>query len=237
MKSKIIEHPTLGAIFYKKNKRSKRVTIRVKEEGKIYVTLPYQISYQQAVQLVNNHRLWVEEQVDKRTQEQLQKALNWESNFLIGEQKLSLKPYDGKDLKFQTYAEELVLFVPQKWNLEASIYQNALKDKLTEILRKFAKLHLPARTHYWADYHQIKINAVRVKKVQTRWGSCSSKGNINLSLYLMLLPKAWIDYVICHELAHIAHPNHSTAFWEHLEELLPGARQLDKALGQYKRPF
>ena len=83
----------------------------------------------------------------------------------------------------------------------------------------------------------ILINAIRVKKVKTRWGSCSSKSNINLSLYLMLLSDDLIDYVILHELAHIKHQNHSAAFWNHLEDLLPGSKQLDKALNGYRIPF
>ena len=53
----------------------------------------------------------------------------------------------------------------------------------------------------------------------------------------MLLPDELIDYVILHELAHIKHQNHSPAFWNHLENLLPNSKKLDKALNQYQIPF
>ena len=234
---KVITHPTLGDILYKKNKRSRRITIRVKEGGKIQVTLPYYTRYQQAIKVVAKHVIWIEEQLEKRAQQTLQKALDWDSKFTVRTQELQFFPHQGQQLQLEETPQQLLLFVPQDWNLTTEKYQEMLKAGVIEVLRKVAKAYLPVRTRYWAAYHQIKINNVRVKKVQTRWGSCSSKGNINLSLHLMLLPDTWIDYVICHELAHIAHPNHSFAFWAHLEELLPGAQQLDKALNQYQRPF
>ncbi|MGH1336446.1 MAG: M48 family metallopeptidase [Aureispira sp.] len=235
--NKVIPHAILGDILYKKNKRSKRITIRVKEGGKVQVTLPYYARYQQAIQVVNKHVAWIKEQLQKTAQQALQKALDWDTRLTIRTQELHLQPQEGKRLQVQENAKQLLLLVPQDWNLETVAHQQALQAGIIEVLRKAAKAYLPARTRYWAAYHHIKIENVRVKKVQTRWGSCSSKGNINLSLHLMLLPDPWIDYVICHELAHIAHPNHSAAFWAHLEELLPGAKQIDKALNQYQRPF
>ncbi len=53
----------------------------------------------------------------------------------------------------------------------------------------------------------------------------------------MLLPDVLIDYVIYHELAHIKHQNHSAAYWQHLEQLLPGAKQLDAAMKHQQMPF
>lgn len=235
--NKIITHPTLGDILYKKNRRSKRVSIRVKEGGKVEVTLPASIPFQQAVQVVDQHVDWISQQLKKTAQQQLQRAIDWNSQFSILGKVLQLKPHAGEHLTMQETTENILLLVPQDWDIQASQYQEFLKKGLVETLRIFAKQYLPKRTHYWANHHQIKINKVFIKNVKTRWGSCSNRGNINLSVHLMLLPAAWIDYVICHELAHIAHPNHSPAFWAHLEKLLPGAKKIDKALNQYQRPF
>lgn len=237
MMNKVIPHPSLGDILYKKNKRSKRVTIRVKEGGKVQVTLPTSLPYQQATQVVNQHVAWISQQLEKASQKQLQRVVDWDSQFSILGKKLQLKAHEREYLTLQEEAEELFLLVPQNWELVDPDYQAAIKKGLIETLRIFAKRYLPQRTHYWANHHQIQINKVFIKNVKTRWGSCSNKGNINLSVHLMLLPSAWIDYVICHELAHIAHPNHSPAFWAHLEKLLPGAQKIDKALNKYQRPF
>lgn len=235
--NKVITHPTLGDILYKKNKRSKRITIRVREGGNIQVTLPYRARYEQALQVVTQHISWIQEQLQKTKQQQKEKALDWDTRLAIRDQQFQLQAHEGQRLQLRITAQTLHLLVPQTWDIQEPTHQASLQHALIEVLRKVAKAYLPARTQYWAKYHQIKIENIRVKNVKTRWGSCSSKGNINLSLHLMLLPDPWIDYVICHELAHIAHPNHSPAFWAHLENLLPGALQIDKALNKYRRPF
>ena len=69
-----------------------------------------------------------------------------------------------------------------------------------------------------------------VRLQRSRWGSCSSAKTISLNAKLLFLPRDLAQYVLAHELAHIAHLNHSPAFWGFLETVLPGARILDKAL-------
>jgi predicted metal-dependent hydrolase len=60
----------------------------------------------------------------------------------------------------------------------------------------------------------VKYTKIKIKDNSTRWGSCSSKGNLNFSLYLVAFPINVIDYVIIHELAHLKEFNHSKKFWE-----------------------
>ena len=60
----------------------------------------------------------------------------------------------------------------------------------------------------------VKYTKIKIKDNSTRWGSCSSKGNLNFSLYLVAFPMSIIDYVIIHELAHLKEFNHSKKFWE-----------------------
>jgi predicted metal-dependent hydrolase len=69
-----------------------------------------------------------------------------------------------------------------------------------------------------------------VRLQRSRWGSCSSAKTISLNAKLLFLPRDLAQYVLDHELAHIAHLDHSPAFWALLERLRPGARTLDKAL-------
>ena len=86
-----------------------------------------------------------------------------------------------------------------------------------------------------------KNTTLRIKnwqlKTKTRWGSCSFKNNINLSLHLMRLREELIDYVILHELVHTKVKNHSREFWTTLDIYCPKSKSLDKELKKYSLRF
>ncbi len=74
------------------------------------------------------------------------------------------------------------------------------------------------------------FNTVRLKYLTSRWGSCSKKGNINLSLRLLLAPKEVMHYVIIHELAHLQEMNHSAKFWSLVASVMPNYKTYEKWL-------
>jgi len=89
----------------------------------------------------------------------------------------------------------------------------AIQAAIEHFYRQQAKLYLPQRTREIAAALGFEYERVRIKNQRTRWGSCSSKRNLNFNLRLMMtLPDA-IDYIIIHELCHLVHMNHSPAFW------------------------
>lgn len=89
-----------------------------------------------------------------------------------------------------------------------------------ESLRAQAKAELPLRLAELAARYGFKYNRVAIKHNATNWGSCSSKGNINLNLNIMRLPKVLQDYVLLHELCHLRHHDHGHAFHLLLEHVL-----------------
>ena len=119
-----------------------------------------------------------------------------------------------------TRAKEFLLENKQK--LLRKIHQqrtDQLPPDIDEVaLRKKAQSLLPARLASLAESHGFKYTNVKIRKNKTRWGSCSSKGTINLSIYLMLLPDHLIEYVLLHELCHTVQMNHSPAFWALLNQ-------------------
>lgn len=101
-------------------------------------------------------------------------------------------------------------------------------------LRQQANAHLPQLIAQLAKEHGFRYQRLNIRKSRTRWGSCSSKGTISLSLYLMRLPAHLIEYVILHELCHTIEMNHSPAFWELLNQHTDGkAKSLRKELKNY----
>ena len=89
-----------------------------------------------------------------------------------------------------------------------------------EAMRRQAKAQLPGRLAELAARYGFTYNRVAIKHNATNWGSCSSKGNINLNLNIVRLPKVLQDYVLLHELCHLRHQDHGHAFYLLLEHVL-----------------
>lgn len=89
-----------------------------------------------------------------------------------------------------------------------------------EALRRKAKEELPPRLAALAARYGFVFNKVTIKHNATNWGSCSSKGNINLNLNIVRLPRVLQDYVLLHELCHLRHQDHGYAFHLLLEHVL-----------------
>ena len=103
-----------------------------------------------------------------------------------------------------------------------------------EELRRQAKEYLPGRLYYLANLFGFQYNTLRIKHNSSNWGSCSSKGNINLNLNLMRVPQDLQDYVMLHELCHLKYLNHSPQFHALLESVCPGHREKQRRLKEYK---
>ena len=89
-----------------------------------------------------------------------------------------------------------------------------------DAMRRQAKAQLPGRLAELAARYGFTYNRVAIKHNASNWGSCSTKGNINLNLNIMRLPKVLQDYVLIHELCHLRHPDHGHGFHLLLEHLL-----------------
>lgn len=88
-----------------------------------------------------------------------------------------------------------------------------------------AKRIFPERTAYFAKRMDVDYGRITIREQKTRWGSCSSKGNLNFNWKLVLLDPELLDYVVVHELAHRREMNHSVAFWKVVEAEFPDYRE------------
>ena len=98
---------------------------------------------------------------------------------------------------------------------------DALSDLEIEKLKKDAKVYLKERTEYFAMIMGLNYGRITITSAKTRFGSCSSKGNICYSYRLMLYPEAAREYVVVHELSHLVLMNHSKKFYSLIEKILP----------------
>ncbi len=112
------------------------------------------------------------------------------------------------------------IFLPEITDLKDMRYQLFCNKAIEELVRRRARQILPARLARLATRHGLTYNRVALKNVRTRWGSCSSLGNINLSIWLVLVPERLVDYVLIHELSHLKEMNHSPRFWHEVDRMM-----------------
>ncbi len=80
---------------------------------------------------------------------------------------------------------------------------------------------ITSRIKPYSETTGLKYNRISITSAKTRWGSCSSKGNMSFSWRLVMTPLTVIDYVIVHELAHLAEHNHSARYWDKVYQYFP----------------
>lgn len=93
-----------------------------------------------------------------------------------------------------------------------------------------ALIEIPKRVKKYAQVVGVTYGRITIRSQRSRFGSCSSKGNLNFNCILMLFPDEVIDYVVVHELCHRIHMNHSAAFYAEVERVFPEYRKCKKWL-------
>ena len=89
---------------------------------------------------------------------------------------------------------------------------------------------IPGRVAHFAPLVGVTYGRITVRNQRTRWGSCSSKGNLNFNCLLMLAPPEILDYVVVHELCHRKEMNHSPKFWAEVAKVMPDYKERQKWL-------
>ncbi|MEE2761668.1 MAG: SprT family zinc-dependent metalloprotease [Pseudomonadota bacterium] len=94
-----------------------------------------------------------------------------------------------------------------------------LPRRYTDWLRRQAKAEITSRAHPLAERIGVRVRRITVRDTKSRWGSCSSGGNLSFSWRLVMAPEWIMDYVVAHEVAHLRHANHGPTFWALVAEL------------------
>ena len=128
----------------------------------------------------------------------------------------------------------ILLHVPM--NQWSAISRSQDYSEHHEVLRQFYKresiIYITERVKFWAKEMSSHPSKLSFREPKSRWGSCSSKGSINLNWRLILFKPSVVDYVIVHELSHLKHLNHSNDFWQHVQKFCPDYEICEKELKQ-----
>jgi predicted metal-dependent hydrolase len=209
-----------------RRKGSRHLRLRLGHQNQLRVTLPWNCPERTAWAFVEDQREWIERQLAEAPPAlELSAFLDRQRWVSVDGQRCSVqlsRSWRSVDLGWRLVdgVGPLVL----DWPLAAD------EADLKQIVRSFAKKALFARLLDQATRLHIQVPKLTVRDQASRWGSCSASARISLNWRLLLLAPELQDYIILHELAHLAEMNHSKRFWALLERYDPDRRAHEAAL-------
>jgi predicted metal-dependent hydrolase len=188
--------------------RARNLKIKILPDGSVVVVKPkYGFFFKSVEQFIKENSAWIE-----RNQQKIlahKKPASSQKNEIVVFGKTYKKVIDfsaGKKIGIHIIGEELHIN-------PVSDSPASIKKALETFLKTTAEKYIVPRTHQLAKQMGIQFGNITLRSQKTRWGSCSSAGNLNFNWQLVHSPPAVIDYVIVHELAHRKQMNHSDKFW------------------------
>ena len=235
MTEKIIHFDGVSEILFRHSIKARHLSISVRPFAGVRVSIPIGMSYNSAIRLVSEKKLWIKQHLDKMKEfEKQQTMFDENSGYCTKHHKLDLRKAERKNISIRISKGKINVIYPTELKSDSKEIQTAIRKGIERALKVEAKKYLPEKVKELAVKFDLNYNKLTLKNLKSRWGSCSRKNNINLSIHLMRLPDHLIDYVILHELAHTVHHNHSNRFWALVDKVTDGAKSLDKELRKYR---
>ena len=200
--------------------KRKTIGIRISSLEGVVVTAPINCPIREIEKVLKEKEGWIIKSLKEVEVELTAEQLMGEGGSL-----LYLGSYYPLRLRYSSLRSSLVTLKEGEAELRLSALLQFYEDerKLAVIkelkawYRERAYEYLKERLDYYSLMVGVEYNSLTIKDVKSRWGSCSSKGNINLDIKLMLLPPELIDYIVLHEVCHLKEMNHSKKYWSLVE--------------------
>ena len=197
--------------------RKKTATVKV-EQGKVSVVVPDDLSDQRIQEVVNNKTRWVREKLLIQSKYYPVKPKEYVAGecfaYLGKNYRLKIQSGTHRDVKLKT--GRLVVTLPEQMNIPMEV-----KKALEGWYRHHALLKLFEKVARYAEIVGVTANSVEIKTFKSRWGSCSTSRDVTFNWKIVIAPNRIVDYVVVHELCHMKHHDHSTAFWSSVEKVIP----------------
>lgn len=205
-------------------KRSNRKTVAIHvRDGLVEVRAPHTMPISYIEEFIVSKEKWILDKLASSI-ERFEKKENFELGYgddlLYRGAQYPLRAQQGKLMGFDEHG----FFVPPNLSAEE------IKYAVVQIYRLLAKRDLGEKVGRLSEQMGLRPNSIKINSAKTRWGSCSSKSNLNFSWMLMMADDEVIDYIVVHELAHLKEMNHSNRFWDIVEKHFPDYADCKKRL-------
>lgn len=190
----------------KRSSKSLSLRISINAKAEVIVSAPKLIPEFMIRKFVENQKEWIESNLAKVKKTQVEVKTD---ELYIFDKKYQVIVNNSADKIGVTVKNGQILVN----NLSAKT-PSKIQQQIEEFLKKTASKYITTRTQDLAKKMEINYKRISLKEQSSRWGSCSSYGNLNFNWRLVHYSPAIIDYVIIHELTHRLEMNHSKKFWE-----------------------
>lgn len=204
--------------------RAKYIRIKISNSGDLSVVLPKGISEKHAHSFIRKKSQWIFNNLQKITTNDSGKYPDcidlelldehWEIQYIDENHTVKLEEVSNNSLEIKGNIED--------WD--------AIKSLLNKWCKVKSQNTFTVMVEALAEEHGFHFNRLTIRSQKTRWGSCSNKKNINLNSKLVLMPENVVKYVIIHELCHTIEMNHSSSFWQLVEDCDPNYKNNRKQL-------
>ena len=203
--------------------KRKSIALIVKRDATLIVRAPLHASDTQIMEIVQKKAGWIREKkawarlnfLKTRQRDYVNGEIFW---YLGNKYNLEIIEHAGSQLAFKDKFFLAHRAVPKARLIFEAWY------------REQARLVIGGRVEWYAKKTGLSYNRIKITSATTRWGSCSSRGNLNFTWRLVMAPLPVIDYVVVHELAHLLERRHSKAFWLKVMAILPDYKRRKKWL-------
>ena len=197
-----------------KSKRAKYIRIKITTMGELSVVLPQGISEKHAHGFLHKKLLWVSKTIANASVVENEKFPEYLDLKLLNE------TWDIRYIKSNSSNGNRLKEIPNNCleisgNLED---WNTIKNQLNQWCKVKAKTIFKEMIEVLAEEHGFHFNKLTIRSQKTRWGSCSLNKNISLNSKLIFMPVNVASYVMVHELCHTVEMNHSSSFWQLVED-------------------
>jgi hypothetical protein len=216
--------------------RAKRMQLKVNHWGKVEVVVPRNMSIAHVAPFVQRHRKWLERAL-AQVQDVRDDPLAASS---LSPEKMNLLALDEEwELSYRLGARSHCSALAGDEGLRRLLIETvdgtAAHFALQAWLHDYARQCLPPWLRQVSEECQLPFTGVSVRAQKTRWGSCSSRGHINLNRYLIFLPPHLARYIMVHELCHTVHLNHSRRYWTLVGRYVPDFEHCESELRRAAR--
>jgi len=218
--------PSGDQLHYQLERRQRRtVGLKITADGLI-VHAPKRISQTLLESLIAQKADWIQKKLSARNENKLP-ALQWQDGeqlLLLGNTVTLAVKHDARSRAVNHQPGLLALAMPNHDD------ESAVSRKVLQWYKKQALTDFARRLEIFSARLGVALPKLLISNARTRWGSCNSKREVRLNWRLLQAPPHLINYVICHELAHLKEMNHSAKFWAVVASIYPDYKAAEKEL-------